>query len=413
MKAHNTTLDHTRSRQPSLRFSLLATKIVILALLLTVVNSSCEVTTAQQELLNQLFGPGDPPVGGGGSSGTSPNCFQESFIQPPGQLTNIVDILFVTDTSGSLQEERAGIAAGIDAFVAALPANVNYRIGVMLAHGDQSYWSGRLYRKNNQGPLVLDSMTMPLATIRSYLQQRLTNPAGDYETDGGEVGLYTVHRGLQPDRLAESQMAGFFRNDAALAVIYIADENDICSGTPPGITLVPDPNNLEIPAAVTYCSNVNAGSVLTQLRNRQGSNPLVVSGIIYTHVATVPQGGENEVGYGYIEHVELGNGVLVDLASGNYSQGLATIGEVVTLSLNLITEFTLSHSPVIENTINVAVDTQVVPHVFAPSLNEVQINEQDAGGALSEILIDYCIDPNPSGGGGCSGVGCGGGGIGV
>ena len=361
-------------------------------------------------------GGGNTGGNSGGTSGSAQACFIEEHTQAPAELTKTIDILFVTDTSGSLYEERAGIAAGIDAFVTELPADVDYRIGVMLAHGDQTSWSGKLYQRGHE-PVVLDSSTMDLATIREHLQVKLTQVRRDSETDGGEVGLYSMHRALRADRLAESRQAGFFRPGAALAVVYIADENDICSGQPEGVTLLPDPDGKEVPAAEKYCANVNAQSVLEELKTLQGERPLLVSGIVYNDPATVPVSGENEVGYGYLEQIELANGISIDLARGSYDVGLSQIGRLATIKLSLKTEFGLANSPVDEPTVGVTVDQVSVNHLFVEELNEVHLDKQDAGGALSKVSISYCTkdepEPEPSGSPPpCSGVSCGGG-IGV
>ena len=71
----------------------------------------------------------------------------------------------------------------------------------------------------------------------------------------------------------------FFRNDAALAVIFITDENDICH---PGIAY--DSDGMEIPAYERDCKGrVNAESVLKQIKVLQANRPVVLGGIVYTH----------------------------------------------------------------------------------------------------------------------------------
>src|SRR5690606_11712196 len=155
-------------------------------------------------------------------------CFLERSVQPEAEITRKIDLLFVTDTSGSLDEERAGIAEGIDGFVAALPAEVDYQVGVVLGHSSKSSWSGRLYRKDSD-PLVLSSSELSLSDIRKHLKRKLTRTAGDWYADGGEENFYSLWRALDDDRLQESRAAGFFREDAALAVVFISDENEICS----------------------------------------------------------------------------------------------------------------------------------------------------------------------------------------
>ncbi len=361
-----------------------------------------------EDLLNSLFaspdGPGDVPY-----PGLGPSCFNQRITQPEAEVTKKLDLLFVTDTSGSLDEERGEIADGIDAFIAALPQDVDFRIGVMLGHGLASGWSGKLYKKGTE-PFVLDSETQTLTQIRTQLRSKLVNPASEYQSDGGEVGLYSLHRSMAGTPLQNMKNQGFMRADAALAVVFIADENDICY---PG--QVPDPDGYEASAYQTYCANsgVNAASVYSRLREAKGDLPLVVAGLVYTNNATLPHYGENEKGLGYLETIALANGLAVDLANGDYEASLAQIGTLTTVSLTLITDVILIEPYVITNSITVKVDGQPAAFTYNPITKTVHLLAP--GGAESVVDITYCTDPNGGGGGGCTNPsGCGGGGgIGV
>src|SRR5687768_500227 len=72
-------------------------------------------------------------------------CYLSTFNQPKQDFSNKVDLLFVPDTSRSVFKEREAAADAIGNFVAALPQGADYRIGVILAHGSTSAFSGRLY----------------------------------------------------------------------------------------------------------------------------------------------------------------------------------------------------------------------------------------------------------------------------
>lgn len=147
------------------------------------------------------------------------SCYLERYTQPIAPQSPKVDLLFVTDSSGSLDAEKTNLADGIDAFVAELPANTNYRIAVMLAHGSKSKYSGALFKAKTE-PTVLNSQSMSLATIRSNLKTKLLNTADDSYSDGGEEGLYSLNLAMDPAPLAASQAKGFFRSDATLAVVF-------------------------------------------------------------------------------------------------------------------------------------------------------------------------------------------------
>lgn len=321
------------------------------------------------------------------------SCYNDRYTQPAAEISKKIDLLFVTDTSGSLNDERQAIAQGIDSFIGALPADADFRIAVLLAHGDSSSWAGKLYRKGSEA-IVLDNQTMTLTEIRSALSAKLGNPSVDNATDGGEVGLYSMSRALDPDRLADSQAAGFFRSDAALAVIFVADENDICSDFPEGVSPVIDAQGIEPAVKAGLCTQeqITPLNTFNKIKSVQGELPLLVGGIFYNNLSTVPAGGENEFGYGYSDIASLANGVVVDLANGDYETGLATIGSMVTVKLNLTTEFALTQGNVIDPaSIQVRVDGAPTPYHYSVDTNSVA--PISLGSALSTIDVTYCEVP--------------------
>ncbi|MGE4106293.1 MAG: hypothetical protein AB7F66_03700 [Bacteriovoracia bacterium] len=367
---------------------------LLLAVASLVATAGCQIGETEQDLILNAFAPNPGPSSTPTPPVPPPLCYSERTVQPSVQVTNKLDLLFAVDTSGSLAEERAAIANGIDAFVAQLPANVNLRVGVMLGHA-QSQWSGALYKKGSE-PHVLSSETMTLAQIRTQLGNKLSNPAQETITDFGEATLYSLHRAVsEPAKLAAIQSQGFFRNDAALAVIFVSDENDICAIYPAGVTRVPDPDNLELPAFNQFCSPggqaLTPGRLVTELHQLKGFQPLVLSAIVYNNAATMPIYGENEIGYGYIETVQADNGLVIDLGSGNYQNGLAQLGALASIELNLLTDFTLQHSPVNQASLDVQIDgIGTGDYAFNPATNTVHIDQP--GGANSVVDITYCLE---------------------
>ncbi|OQW52430.1 MAG: hypothetical protein A4S09_08740 [Proteobacteria bacterium SG_bin7] len=319
----------------------------------------------------------------------APKCYQDIYNQPDFEITKKIDILFVTDTSSSLDEEKTAIAAGIDSFVAQLPVDVDFQIAVTLAHGSKSAHTGKLYKSTKGDGFVLGNKTLSLATIRQQLSYKLSGQPGD-DTDGGEMGMYSLSQLLKDSNYSLAQSQGFFRPDAATAIVFIADENDICAIYPVGVTPVVDTNNSEPVVKARDCPGLSHGTVYTQLKNRRANLPVLVSGIVYTNPATVPRSGENEVGYGYIDLIKLSGDSAVDLASSDYAKGLSTIGGLVNKKLNLLTSFKLKYDNIDPASIVVKVDGKVVKHTYVMLTNEVQIGSNDAGTAKSVVVLDYC-----------------------
>lgn len=335
--------------------------------------------------------PGSSNGGGGGGGPTLPtqsaSCFNEQFKQPEGDAASAVDILFVTDTSGSLDQERAGIADGIDSFVSKLPGDVDYQIAVMLAHGSKSSHSGRLYRYGSH-PHVLSSGTMSLSTVRDHLRYNLTRGPDDYYSDGGELGLFSFYRALEGTHLSAIRDKGFFRKNAALAVVFIADENDICAAYPEGVKPVPDPEGQEAPAKKRDCKGVTTQSVLSRVHDLVEGRPFLLAGIVYNTHATVPRGGENEYGYGYIDLIDAARGITVDLANKDFAQGLGIIGEMMSKRLELVHEFKLAHGDVDGSSIQVTVDGNEAAFSYDPVESSVHVEQPGQAGSLVEI--SYC-----------------------
>ncbi len=274
-------------------------------------------------------------------------CKSDRFIQEDAELSRKIDLLFVTDTSASLSAERRDIARGIDSFMAALPENSDLRISVMLAHSSRSAWSGALFRTQHVGP-VLNTLNQPLGQIRSGLETLLTSGPSDWYGDGGEELLYSFQKGMSPAALTVGRAQGFFRTDAALAVIFITDENDICASYPVGVTRVGDRDGLELPAFQRDCAGVSPESVIARLQELQGTRPSFVGAIAYVDEARVPVGAENEVGYGILETVATARGEIIDLGGSErdrFARGLEKIGGLVSRQVSLKTEFVLSGIP--------------------------------------------------------------------
>ncbi len=370
---------------------------------------ACELKTEDQAAIGEVFAaegipaPEAPPFGP-----VPPACFASRFTQPEADIDRFIDILFVTDTSGSIHEERAKIAKGIDSFVSALPENVDYNVAVLLAHGSKSSRVGKLHQSSGSGaePVVLKSSERSLAQIRDGLTKKFTNPPTDNYSDGGEEGLYSFLKLTEGAKLANAKSAGFFRENAALAVVFVSDENDICAIYPDGVTPVRDPEKQEAAAKVRDCAGVTPQVVRDRIVSLQAGRPFLIGGIVYTDSATMPREGENELGYGYLETIQAGGGIAVDMASGSYNQGLASIGRLATIRMTLLTDFQLGHTNADPASIDVRVDGGAVPYTFTAEQRLLRVLAP--GTARSTVDIRYCLKAEESGGGTNPGGGSGG-----
>jgi hypothetical protein len=130
----------------------------------------------------------------------------------------VVDVLWVVDNSGSLNSERDRLAAQFDRFLSVLlRAGVDYHVGVTST--DLSPTTGEGGRLRGTVPWI-DRMTAdPRARFRD---------AVSFPSDSDvllEEGLAAMAAALTPPNTLGPNR-GFLRDDAALAVIVVTDEDD-------------------------------------------------------------------------------------------------------------------------------------------------------------------------------------------
>jgi hypothetical protein len=312
---------------------------------------------------------------------TDEKCFSETFQQPVTN-TRAVDVLFVVQTSDSLVSEKQALVTGIDNFIQSLPANSDFNIAVMLSHGSTSPYSGKLYQAESE-PIVLKSSELTPAQIKTFLDVKLTQVVADPDSGGGEEGLFSLFNGITtPALLAASQAQGFFRPNAALGVIFVADRRDICAVVPAGVPDETDP--VKIDARIRDCEGLTAAGLSSRLHTLKGSAPLAVSGIIY---ADEPAPAGNEIGYGYTDMIALNAGVAIDIANDNIAIGLASVAQLSGQQMVIQKEFTLENNNINPKRIIVTVNGQGA--AFTLNGNKVTITSEVPAGAV--VVISYCL----------------------
>lgn len=323
-------------------------------------------------------------------------CTNQNFTQPAAQIVHSVDVLFIVDTSGSMANIRADIASNLGSFVRQLPDGTDYRVGVMLAHGSTSPHYGKLFAPTGIPP-VLNSVTQTKEQIASDLHDIMVGTVADSGSAGGEEGMVALNHAVDPVSVTAMRAQGFLRETAALAIIFIADENDVCAIYPSGVTPVPNGDGSEEIARKRDCGGVTAESVVAKVRAFQGTRPTTFNGVIYNNLATAGQGSEKEYGYGYVDIIRVANGVSIDLGSPPFATGLAAIGSLVTTQLNLVTDIHIIHPDMVPSTLRVKVDGLTVPFDWQPTIWSVHLIPNNTGHALSLVEINYCRGISTSG----------------
>ncbi|MEW6056683.1 MAG: hypothetical protein AB1540_08715 [Bdellovibrionota bacterium] len=332
------------------------------------------------------------------------NRVRWEFTQPQPTYDRSVDLLFVVDTSDSLIHERQRIASTIPAFVAQLSPDTDYRISVMLGHGGKSAHSGALYSASGVRK-VLDSKKQSVSTIQSDLRQTLSASPSDVDEANGEVLMYSLLRSFDRDKITAIRNQGFYRSNAALSIIFVNDENDLCYRPDlHGFNAFPDfvrsTRDTELTAYDRYCVNadgserVTPDSVFSAIRRNASNSALSLGAITHLDPKQVPRGigVEDSIGHGVMQLVQkTSDPVLLDLSEPDYATALARLGNIVSIQLRLNTSFALTNAQDIETkSMLVTVDQKSVNHKYDPSSQMVQIETTDAGSAGSKVMVEAC-----------------------
>lgn len=331
--------------------------------------------------------------------------YYKRFDQPDAVVNTSVDILFVLDSSTSLDAHRNRLASEIDAFTSGLDPGTDFRMAVLLGHGGgQGSLAGELLSINTRDPKVLSSTDLSVAEIRRAMLRKFSTRIADVDEANGEALLYSLGKLL--DHLPAVQAQGFLRPNAAWSFVFVTDENDICY--PPelhGYSQFPDyvasNRGTEAIAYRNYCVD-GAGNnlfsperIYQKLISLHPSQRIALGGLIHDVAGDVPAaqtGGEEAVSHGTLELLQLHNrSTLMSLGSPSYRPGLLQIATQSSSSVNLQTEFPLDQGVELrEDSIRVHVDGKGVDATYDGTATAVHLTEQNAGVARSVIEVNAC-----------------------
>ena len=144
----------------------------------------------------------------------------DQFVQ---NAAAAIDVLWVVDNSESMAEEQAGLGASFAAFINNLAeTQVDYHIGVVSTDRDE----GGLLHTGNSGIAFIDSGTPNVQEV--FLENVTVGTSGSrieraFETAASALG---VGIGWSPGVPPSPPNPNFLREDAALFVIMVSDEDD-------------------------------------------------------------------------------------------------------------------------------------------------------------------------------------------
>ena len=139
--------------------------------------------------------------------------FEEGFVQ---EYNPVVDVLWVVDNSGSMSSALNAVQQNFEAFINEfILLNLDYRMTVITTDMDNPDQSGK-----RQGPIFNSSMS-----TSDVISQFLVSVNQGASGSGSERGFEAVQTALT-EPLLSGENAGFLRDEAALTVIVVSDEDD-------------------------------------------------------------------------------------------------------------------------------------------------------------------------------------------
>lgn len=239
-----------------------------------------------------------------------------------------IDIIWVIDRSGSMNQHQTRLLNGIDAMMTALPAT-NWRLVIISA--DEAYASAEQLFPLLPGDTFTDAEDM-------------YNAVGNGQR---EEGFDAVHEYMTNNSYASTWM----RNDAALLVVFVSDEEDQSS------------NFSSATDFIHWYSLTRDYVFLASIVNLDPSVSLCNSAAI-------------NVGDRYMDATNLLSGTIVDICSEDWTPGVSEAA----VEMEPKTEIELTHLP-IEETVRVFVEGLLYDSAhwyYEPSTNTVIFTEVDA-----------------------------------
>ena len=314
----------------------------ILALLTCLLfTASCEsdytVMTREPEVIEVIVevpGPTEYVEVPTGTPAEEVEIWIDSFVQV--RAVDGVDIVWVIDTSGSMSSFQTQLLEGIEEMMSALPAT-GWRLVMVAADPDEA-------AIEQQFPLVPGDTIADAQDMYDFMGR------GHKEQGFDSIEAYI---GSNP------YAATWMRNDAALLVVFVSDEDD-------------QSNNFTTPSDfISWYTGRRFGNVFLASVVMQDESTSLCDGPSYG----------TQVGERYMDATSLLFGTIVDICADDWTPGVTD----ATSQIEPYESIELSHTPV-EQTIRVFVGgNPYTDWTYDAGLNTVFFTVVPDGGALVEV----------------------------
>ena len=267
----------------------------------------------------------------------------DSFTQP--RSVDGVDILWVIDTSGSMNTYDEALLSGIEAMLNALPPS-GWRLAMISNDPDKAAVEAQFPLV--PGDDIADAEAMYAAMGRGHREEGF-DAAYEYITNNPYSSTW-------------------MRPDAALLVVFVSDEEDQSDDHFPLVSDFTTWYGMQRGGSSYVSSIVN----VEQVDSVCASPPSVIN-----------------IGHRYMEATNYFSGIIVDICSDDWSPGVTD----ASVQIEPHEEWPLTHIPVAP-TIRVFIDGQLNwDWTYDPSINSVVFTVIPGGG--EHVDIGYVIDETP------------------
>ena len=294
--------------------------------------------------------------------GSKAAVYEERFEQPD---ATAVDVVWIVDNSGSMSDIVKHLGDSFSAFIDAFSrTGLDYQIGVITTDMDDASQSGQL-----QGTPSIISSSSTSDPVGAFVSATNLGSSGS----GDERGLDAAMAALT-DPLLTGTNAGLVRDDAALAVVVISDEDD---GSSVGVS-----------DFVSWLDGYKGDPALTTFSAIVGDRGTGCQRFSFPIVTASPSPR-------YIDSVEATDGVFKSICDLDFKEILE---HVAYTSSGLAYSFPLSRTPISIGEMVVEVDGVEVRYnglegwTYDTGTNAIEFHGDSVPVAGSVIDVRYVID---------------------
>ncbi len=334
--------------------------------------------------------------------GFSVNAKTDSFQQVAAR-NDKVDILFIVDNSGSMDEEQQFLSDGFQDFISAFTdRELDFQIGVTTTdtRSNATNWNntyGAAYNSNGTGSLMyrktagyqkILTTAMEVAAPNSVETQFRQNALFGTSGSGAEAGLLAGINFMSTTQM-NGWNSGFIRDGAFLAIIVVSDEDESIGNN--DATYIKNNTTNKNARVNSFLSAIDRVKDITDGdRSRVRFDAVVATDYNYCDTA-VPGSvlSPSSVGTTYMEVADLLQGSKIPVCT-NFGSELAEIGEALVVAT---TRFRLVQPP--DGELLVYVNGGLVPQdasngwTYLTATQEVEFHGTAIPSSGASISVEY------------------------